>query len=140
MIRNDLAEIETLSARIAEFCREERIGDDAIFYVQLALDEAVSNTIKYGYGDGAAHQIHIRIGVHERKLTLEIEDDARAFDPLQAPAPDFSLPADERPSGGLGIYLLRKVMDSVEYERTGSKNILRLTKSVDRPAGRPPKL
>lgn len=130
MIRNDLAEIEPLSARIGEFCREQGAGDDAIFDIQLAIDEAVSNTIKYGYSDGAAHQIHIRIGVHERKLILEIEDDARAFDPLKAPDPDFSLSAEERTSGGLGIYLLRKVMDSVEYTRTGNRNILQMTKGM----------
>ena len=129
-ITNDPAEIETLMKEIVKYCHENDVDDAACFDVQLALDEMISNTIKYGYEDQGIHKIQVRVGVQNQKLLLEIEDDARAFNPLEAPAPNLSLPAEERPIGGLGIYLMRAVMDQIDYKRTGTKNILRMTRAV----------
>ena len=92
------------------------------------VEEAVSNTIKYGYEDQQVHTIYVRAEFENRKLFLEIEDDGIEFNPLEVPPPDFSLPVEKRPMGRLGIYLLRSVMDQVDYKRTGTRNILQMTK------------
>jgi serine/threonine-protein kinase RsbW len=128
-IKNDLAEIESLALAVVSFCRENGIDETVCFDVQLALEEAVSNIIKYGYNDHKVHIIHVRIGLEQKELFLEIVDDAIEFNPLKAPAPDFSLPVEERPIGRLGVYLMRSVMDQVDYQRVGTKNILRMTKA-----------
>jgi anti-sigma regulatory factor (Ser/Thr protein kinase) len=129
-IRNDLAELETLADAVVHYCRENRISDEISYEVRLALEEAVSNTIKYGYEDQQIHMIHIRIGNENHDLILEIEDDARAFNPLEAPDPDLLLPVEKKPIGQLGIYLMRAVMDDIDYKRTGDKNILQMKKRI----------
>ena len=129
-IKNDLAEIESLTEAILSYYRDSGIAEAVCYDVWLALEEAISNTIKYGYEDQQGHTIHVRAGMEQKGLFLEIEDDAKAFNPLEAPGPDFSLPVEEKPIGRLGIYLLRSVMNQVEYKRTASKNILRMTKST----------
>jgi anti-sigma regulatory factor (Ser/Thr protein kinase) len=67
------------------------------------------------------------------RLSLEIVDDARAFNPLAPPLPDVSVPIEEKNPGGLGLLLLRSVMDRVEYRRQGGRNRLRLVRSLRRP-------
>jgi anti-sigma regulatory factor (Ser/Thr protein kinase) len=127
-IKNDLTEIDILTASILELCRNNGIGEDFYYDIRLALEEAVSNTIKYGYEDEQVHMIRVRAGMENQEFFIEIEDDGKAFNPLDTPDPNLSLPVEEKPIGGLGIYLLRAVMDQVEYRRDGTRNILRMTK------------
>lgn len=127
-IRNDLAEIDVLATQLLELCCNNSIDEDVCFEVRLALEEAVSNTIKYGYEDDQVHMIQVRAGMEDQRFLLEIEDDGKAFNPSEKPDPDLSLPVDKKPIGGLGIYLMRSLMDQVEYRRNGGRNLLRLTK------------
>lgn len=127
-IKNNLAEIEGLTESIVSYCKENGIDEAACYEVRLALEEAISNTIKYGYDDHQSHTISVRAALENRELVLEIEDDANQFNPLEAPAPDLSLPVEQKPIGRLGIYLMRSIMDQVDYRRVGSKNMLRLMK------------
>ena len=129
-IKNDLSEIETLAEAITNYCKENGVAEPISYDIRLALEEAISNTIKYGYDDHDLHNIYVRIGISKQELLIEIEDDARAFNPLEAPTPDFSLPVEQKPIGSLGIYLMRSVMDRIDYERSGTKNILRLIKAL----------
>ena len=127
-LKNNLAEIESLTESIVSYCQQNGIDEAACYEVRLALEEAISNTIKYGYDDQQPHTIYVRAGFENRELLLEIEDDANEFNPLEAPAPDFSLPVEQKPIGRLGIFLMRSIMDSVEYRRVGAKNRLRMMK------------
>jgi anti-sigma regulatory factor (Ser/Thr protein kinase) len=127
-IKNDLSEIETLSEAITKYCKDNGVTEDVCYDIRLALEEAISNTIKYGYDDQDSHNIYVRIGIANQELLIEIEDDARAFNPLEVPTPDLSLPVEKKPIGSLGIYLIRSVMDRVDYHRAGTNNILRLIK------------
>jgi anti-sigma regulatory factor (Ser/Thr protein kinase) len=72
-IRNELGEIESLAEKVSKFCREHLIPDDIFYDVRLALEEAVSNTIKYGYGDGLAHSIEVTIQIDQQQLIIEID-------------------------------------------------------------------
>lgn len=130
VIKNELKEIETLTEEVMNFCHENGIEESACYDIRLSLEEVVSNTIRYGYDHDRDRAIRVRAVCEPQQMTLEIEDDARAFNPLEAVKADVSLPMEQRPIGGLGIYLVNAVMDRVEYRRVESKNILRLTKHL----------
>lgn len=125
-IRADLAAL----AAIADFLEETLAasGDEMVFAVQLAVDEACSNTILYGYPDGEAGTITVACTVDDETIRVTITDDGVAFDPLTAPPPLLDIPAEERPIGGLGVHFIRTVMDSVTYARRGEKNVLSMEK------------
>lgn len=127
-IKNEWTNLELLAEWILDFCGENVIGEDVSHDIRLALEEAISNTIKYGYDDDRVHSIEVRVSLENRRLDLVISDDGRPFNPLDVSDPDLSLPVQSRPQGKLGIFLLRSVMDEVEYARRDEKNILRLTK------------
>jgi serine/threonine-protein kinase RsbW len=127
-IKNNLAELETLTEEIFNYYLQSGVDEGACYEIRLALEEAVSNTIKYGYEDQQVQTIYVRAGFEDNRILLEIEDDANAFNPLEAATPDLSLPIEKRPIGRLGIYLMRTVMDEIDYKREGTRNILRMTK------------
>ena len=129
-IRNDLAELGRLAETLRGFCRDQGVDDEACHDLLLAMDETVSNTIRHGYSDHDPHEILVRVGLENRELFLEVEDDARPFNPLEAPEPDVSRPAEERPLGGLGIHLVRQLMTGVEYRHQGGRNVLRMTRRL----------
>jgi serine/threonine-protein kinase RsbW len=129
-IQNRLSELEGLIAGLTAFCAGAGMIEEAVGDVQVAVDEAVSNTIRHGYADDRTHTIEVRATVERGVLTLEIEDDGKAFNPLDAPPPNVTLPVEEKRLGGLGILLLRKLMDTVEYSPRRGRNVLRLTRSL----------
>jgi anti-sigma regulatory factor (Ser/Thr protein kinase) len=98
--------------------------------VLLAIEEVVINCIEYGYDDGDEHTIVIVLSISDGNLNLDIIDDGHPFDPFTRPAPDFSLDIQDRPIGGLGIYLLRKLADHISYERSNGTNRLTLTRRL----------
>ena len=101
--------------------------------VQLAVEEHLTNILNYGFDDQAEHQIKVRAFIAATELRIEVEDDARPFDPLKHPVPDLSQPLDARPVGGLGIHMMRKSVDRLEYRRAGRKNILVMVKQLKAP-------
>ncbi len=125
-VRADLGAL----ASIAEFLAGALAGsgDDLVFAVQLAVDEACSNTILYGYPDGEAGTITVTCIVDDDAVRVTIADDGVPFDPLTAPPPLLDIPAEERPIGGLGVHFIRTVMDSVAYAREGERNVLSMEK------------
>jgi len=131
-LKNDLADLERVAGLLWNFCRDHGLSEEVSGDIRLAFDEAVSNTIRHGYTDRDSHEIVVRASVAGRKLALEIEDDARAFNPLEAPLPDVTLPVEEKPIGGLGVLLIRTVMDEVDYQRRGDWNVLRVVRAIGR--------
>jgi anti-sigma regulatory factor (Ser/Thr protein kinase)/class 3 adenylate cyclase len=125
---NDLAEIGRIGIDVEKFCADRELGGDIAHAINLSLDELLTNTISYGYDDEAEHLIDIAISVNRDRLTVTIRDDARPFDPTEAAAPDLDAGIDERPIGGLGIHLVRAMMDRVEYRYIQGHNELTLTK------------
>ena len=94
--------------------------------VNLALEELVINIMDYGFESGD-HEIDITIISEDYRLTIEIADSGKPFDPLnEAPVPDVNAPMAERPIGGLGVYLVRNMMDDMQYRREGDRNYLTL--------------
>jgi anti-sigma regulatory factor (Ser/Thr protein kinase) len=129
-LTNKLAEIERLSEIVARFGKRHDIPAKVLFALNVSLDEILTNVISYGYEDGDPHDIVVRLSFQDGEVTVEVEDDGRDYDPLNAPEPDLGKPLEERPIGGLGVHLVRTMMDRVDYRRERGKNILAIRKKV----------
>ena len=130
VIQNDLQQLDSLMEQVLGFCMQIGVSENILFDIRLAIEEAVTNTIRHGYDDRHTHTIRLTTELRNGNLILQVEDDAKAFNPLKAPDPDLNLPIEKKQPGGLGIYLIKKVMDDVEYERVDGKNILRMKKML----------
>ena len=123
-------ELDRVSTAIEDFGLEADWPLDFVFKVNLALEEIVINVMNYGHDDGL-HEIEISLIADENALTIEIVDDGRPFDPLNdAPKPNVNTELEDRNIGGLGIHLVRKMMDDVRYRREKGKNHMTLVTSI----------
>jgi serine/threonine-protein kinase RsbW len=129
-LKNDPAETERLAARVTEFGARHALPDRIVSHVNLALEEAITNIVFYAYDDADDHEITVRISLALGMLTAELVDDGRAFDPLKVAPPDLASPLEERAVGGLGVHLIRHLMDDIHYRRAGGRNHLVFTKRV----------
>lgn len=125
-VRNRLDEIGPLARDAATFLESHQVDRDATFTVDLALEEIVSNVMKHAHGGADSDQISVRIDVGQDRIILSVEDSGPPFNPLELPEPDLDVPVDQRPIGGLGVFLVRKTVDHMEYERKGNRNVLRV--------------
>lgn len=125
-IENNFNELEEISRTVRSFGEEIGLNPDTIFALDLALEEILTNIIKYGYDDLARHELEIRLWVESASVVVEVRDDGHEFNPVVAPEPDTRKPAAERPIGGLGLHLIRKMVGSIEYKRLQGMNIVRL--------------
>ena len=124
VMRNDIQQIPTL----AEWIEMIGLPQELNMPINLALEEAVSNVMLYAY-PGKSGQVLVECDKSD-KLLFTISDSGIPFDPTQQEDPDVTQSADERPIGGLGIFLVRQIMDDIRYERKDNKNILTLTKKL----------
>jgi serine/threonine-protein kinase RsbW len=129
---NQRTEIERVVEFAERFGEEHQLSAELVMTIHLVLDEVVANIINHAYDDSAEHQIRVTLALEGSELGIRVEDDGRAFDPLAAPPPDLDLPLEERPVGGLGIHIVRSVMDAVEYQRDGGRNVLSMRKTIGR--------
>lgn len=102
--------------------------DKEIYSIQLAADEATSNIIEHAYDGIRNGSFEITCEVKGDRLIIKLFDHGKSFDPSQVEKPDVKADLSERKIGGLGIYLMRKLMDEVDYESTASGNLLTLIK------------
>ena len=129
-IPNNRPEIRNLRNIFDEFSQKNQIPENIRRDVQLALDELVTNIIDYGYNDSAEHTIEVGFNLSEDCLTIEIVDDAAEYDILEKEDPDTTKSIDEKPIGGLGIFLVKHLMTDVKYKRTDGKNRVTLIKEL----------
>ena len=130
-LANDLREVAGVAARIDRFCTERDLLPEAAYAVNLALDELLTNTIGYGYKDEERHRIEVIVRLEGETLVVATVDDGAAFDPTRVPdAIDAEASLEDRELGGLGLLLVNRMMDSVEYQRRAGCNIVVLTKNT----------
>ena len=129
---NQPSEIERACTAVEEFVAARGLSPDVGYALALTLDEVVANVIRHGYAGTDEHTIRVRLWHEPDMLTMQVEDDAKAFNPLLAPPPDLDVPIDRRPIGGLGIHIMRTMMDDLEYKRVNGQNLLTVRKRVDR--------
>lgn len=126
-LRNDLAEIPRVADAVEAFCEPLAPPMKDLMAVQLAIEECITNVIQHGYRDDAPHTFTVELSAPAPdRIRLVITDDAPAYDPLARPEVNLALPIEERPIGGLGVHLVKKLMQHAAYERRANQNILTL--------------
>jgi len=121
---NRLDDLSRVTQEATRFLEERGIGDRAVYVADLAIEEMGTNILKYGYDDTALHEILLRLEIHADAIVLWFEDDGHEFNPLTAPEPDVNQSSEERAPGGLGIHLVRKMAEKMDYERRDGRNRL----------------
>jgi serine phosphatase RsbU (regulator of sigma subunit)/anti-sigma regulatory factor (Ser/Thr protein kinase) len=132
-LSNKISELESLNRALAEFGRLHGLALKVVHDLNLALEEILTNIISYAYTDRREHEITVRLRAHPGEIRAEVEDDGQPFNPLEAPEPDIAKSLGERTTGGLGIHLVRKLMDGLEYRRQGQRNFLSMKKKTEDP-------
>ncbi len=111
-----LENLHALLGWVEQACASAGVGEAAAFPLQLAVEEVAANVIKHGYGGSATGPIRLAFRADDRSAVVVVEDEAPAFDPADAPAPDLDADWAERRIGGLGWHLVYELMDEVRYE------------------------
>ena len=137
-LANELREIAGVAAKIDEFCASHDLGHVA-YAVNLAIDEILTNTISYGYEDDEPHRIEVIVRLEPESLVVVIVDDSLPFDLALAPERDIEgASLEDMPLGGLGLFLVHQMMDSVDYRREEGCNVVTLIKSTEEAESPPP--
>jgi serine/threonine-protein kinase RsbW len=129
-IKNNIEQLPLLAEEVEKLGEEWKLDMPMVTNLNLVLEEAISNIVFYAYNDKKEHNIDIAAEKNNNEILITITDDGKPFDPTKKETPDVSLSAEDRQIGGLGIFLIRKIMDSVQYKRENEKNILTLTKLI----------
>ena len=129
-VKSAFAEIPAANEAASRWLADRSVPPAADYLANLAIEELVTNCIKYGYDDSAEHIIEIELKLSVGELVITVTDDGLPFNPLELPEPDTNLRVEDLPIGGLGIHLLRKMSDRMDYARTDGKNRLTLRKSL----------
>ncbi len=134
VLRNDLSEIDIMAEWMSIFGKKRGLCDDVMHEARLILEEAVVNIIVHGYGKEAESDapIEIEMDVVGDLLLMQIKDQARPFNPVDAPEPDLDVPFEDRDIGGLGIVIVRRLIDSMDYSHVGGRNVLTMKKRIGR--------
>ena len=129
-VPSDAAQLPVLTRFLQEFWSAAQLPAAESFPFELALEEVFINVVMHGAPAGTSPWVEVSLVLAEDGLTMTIEDTGPLFDPLSLPPPDITAGLTERPIGGLGVFLVRQLMDRVSYERVGVRNRLRMTKRV----------
>ena len=131
-VEANLKQLTGLQEQVTAFGEAQNWPPDMSFQVELALEEICVNIVNYGFeGDGDDHAIEVVVDSEPDSLTMEIIDNGRAFDPLtETPEPDLDSTVGDRPLGGLGIHLVKTLMDELLYRREDGRNHLKMVKHL----------
>jgi serine/threonine-protein kinase RsbW len=126
-IANTIEDMSRLCAEFHTFLAEAKLQSSTIYALDLALEEMITNIIKYSYDDHRDHAIKVEVELAEESVYMLIEDDGHEFDPLSQNAPDLDLDIADREVGGVGIFLTLNMVNEINYSREDNKNRLRIT-------------
>ncbi len=131
ILHNDIQQIPQLAEFVESVADIAKLDVGMTMSLNLALEEAVTNVIMYAYPPGSDGLVDVEAVIREKELRFILSDSGVAFDPTAAPEADITLDVSERPIGGLGIFLVRNIMDEVTYTRSDDgKNILTMIKKL----------
>ncbi|GGJ91958.1 ATP-binding protein [Parabacteroides faecis] len=129
-IKNELEQLTRLYEFLDLHTSAYGLEEQLTMQIKLALEEVVTNVILYAYPNKKDQDIRIDMNYGNKQLAIVITDKGTPFNPLEMKEPDITLPPEERPIGGLGIYLVKQLMTEVTYSRSSGKNILTMTKDI----------
>ncbi|MCK6600761.1 MAG: ATP-binding protein [Bacteroidetes bacterium] len=122
--------LQVIREFVADNARTAGFGDDVVYKIELAVDEACTNVIKHSYKNDPSKELSVSISWDGKKLTVEITDSGLPFDPAAYHQPDLGAFIKQRKRGGLGLHLIRSLMDEVRYGRNNEKNQIVLIKEL----------
>jgi sigma-B regulation protein RsbU (phosphoserine phosphatase) len=126
VLDNKTGEIERANELFNLFALEHRLDQRIRRKINVALDDLLTNVIRYAYPQGGDHLIEVRIELDKEGIRIQIQDDGMPFDPFDEVEPDTELSLEDRDVGGLGIHLVEQMMDQVMYQRVDDKNVVQL--------------
>ena len=127
---SDRAELEKLESFTADFALKAGLSDKDLFALQIVVEELVTNVIDYGEVPVGEHAATVDLTAKDGLLTIVIRDRGKEYNPLLREDPDVTLPAEERPIGGLGVHFCKKLTDTQDYERRDGCNVLTMRKKL----------
>ncbi|MCH8474401.1 MAG: ATP-binding protein [Opitutales bacterium] len=127
---NSLAELASLAKALEDFGQRENLPPAVIGPLNLALDELFTNIVQHGYPPGKEGRIFLQLRKNENSVEALLQDQAPAYNPFEAPDPDLESPIESRPIGGLGVHLVKELMDHWEYRRDSDQNTIILRKNL----------
>lgn len=134
-VENDLSEVERANNVLRELWVNLALPEHFEAPVTLCVEEVLSNVIRHGCAPGQGCDIQVRYEILDGGIEVEVSDNAPAFDPLSLPPPDLNAPIEQRKAGGLGVFLVRKIMDEVHYEYRNGRNHFVFRKHWQMPLG-----
>ena len=129
-LKNDLGGLETLCQHLNQFGKITGLSEACIHDMNICLDEMFTNIVSYGFEDDLEHIISFTINLDNLELTLIIEDDGIPFNPLEKKKPETPPDLIDIRIGGLGIHIVRKLMDALSYKRESNKNRFKMKKFI----------
>ncbi len=129
-LKGEVSELKTLRRHLNIWAQVARLSKSCTLEVYLSLDELFTNIVSYGYDDDLEHSVSFTLRMDDDILRISIEDDGRPFDPLKADLPKIPVDLANIKIGGLGIFITRKLMDEICYERNRGRNKLMLKKVI----------
>lgn len=126
----DISKIAELPTIVESLAEELHLSSDVQFNINLALEEALANIFSYAYPENESKEAILQIKQYEHHLFFILTDSGVEFDPTKEDDVDITLPAEERKIGGLGIFLIKNIMNHVSYQRIDDKNILTMELDV----------
>ena len=129
-LKNLPSELDTLTQKVDHFGSAVGLPPKCIFQINLALDELFTNIIQYGYNDDGEHSIKFILTHENETVTIRVEDTGMAFNPVAIDTPEPIDTLEKCKIGGLGIHIIKKLMDDIFYQRSRGKNITVLKKKV----------
>lgn len=127
------AHLPQLTVFLQQFWSSASLPPGECLAFELALEEVFMNVVMHGSAEGKPGQVDVSVELTPTGLTLIVEDDGPGFDPLSLPPPDVTASLADRAVGGLGVFLVRRLMDTVSYARVAGRNQLRLSKRLQAP-------
>ena len=129
ILKNKKSELVQVNKFIEKFSQLFNFSDKFTFNLNLVLEEIISNIFKYAYEEDEEKEVLINMKFTEKSLIIRIEDEGISFNPLNHEEPDTEMELEEREIGGLGIHLVKNIIDKIDYSRVGQKNVLTLIKN-----------
>jgi anti-sigma regulatory factor (Ser/Thr protein kinase) len=129
-LRNQLSEADKMSRLLEGFAEGAGLSKGELNSINLAIEELFTNIVNYGYLDAGVHWVEVAISLEEDQVVIQVSDEGIAFNPILRSPPDTICPVEQRRIGGLGIHLCRNLMDEINYQRRGLKNIVTMKKRL----------
>ena len=130
-INNQRNQIDIVRKLFDDYSKENKLTEKTSHDIQMALDELLTNIVSYGYEDTDEHWIDVHFGVDDGVLKVEIVDDSKPYNILERDDHDISLSMEDKPIGGLGVLMIKKLMSRVDYYTKEGKNHLVMTKELE---------